>query len=71
MPTGAGNTFVLSYWNNESVTYDSCDTEEVLHIARSRDGAFHLQIANLTHTGALEELEQILYRWALDEGWLD
>ncbi len=71
MPTGAGDAIVLSYWNNESVTYSSCDTEEVLHITRGRDGSFHLEIANLAHTGALEELEEILYRWALDEGWLD
>lgn len=62
---------VFSYWNNESATPLSCNTDEVLRITRSRDGSFHLQIANLAHTGSLEELEGILYHWALDEGWLD
>lgn len=61
---------IFSYWNNHSVTSFFCDTEEVLHITRRRDGSFHLQIANLAHTGTLEELEEILYGWALDEGWL-
>lgn len=70
-PAGIGDRIIFSYWNNETVTYSACDTEEVLHIARHRDGAFHLQIANLAHTGTLGELEEILYRWALDEGWLD
>lgn len=68
---GIGDEIIFSYWNNETVTDSACDTEEVLHIARSRDGSFHLQIANLAHTGTLEELEEILYHWALDEGWLD
>lgn len=62
---------IFSYWNNASATSSSCDAEEVLHINRRRDGSFHLQIANLVHTGTLEELEEILYDWALDEGWLD
>ena len=69
-PAEIGHEIIFSYWNNEAVTYSACDTEEVLHIARHRDGSFHLLIANLTHTGTLEELEEILYRWALDEGWL-
>jgi hypothetical protein len=61
---------IFSYWNNASATSSFCDTEEVLHINRSRDGSFYLQISNLVHTGTLEELEAILYTWALDEGWL-
>lgn len=62
---------VFSYWNNDAVTSDACDREEVLHIIRAEDGAFRLEIANLQHSGSLEELEGILYAWALDEGWLD
>ena len=62
---------IFSYWNNEMVTPSFCDTDEVLHITRGPDGSFHLQIANLVHKGSLEELEEILYAWALDEGWLE
>ncbi len=62
---------VFSYWNNEAVTHESCDREEVLHIVRRHDGTFYLQIANLVQEGSLEELEDDLYGWALDEGWLE
>jgi len=62
---------IFSYWNNEQVTHDHCDREEVLHIVRRPDGYFYLQIANLIQEGNLEELEELLYKWALDEGWLD
>jgi len=62
---------VFSYWNNDSVTFERCDCEEALHIVRRVDGSFCLEIANLRHSGSLEELEGILYAWALDEGWLD
>ena len=62
---------VFSCWNNETVCSDSVNSEEVLHIVRARNGEFRLEIANLLHTGTLEELEGILYAWALDEGWLD
>ena len=62
---------IFSYWNNDKVTFDSCDRDEVLHIVRSRDGKFLLEISNLCHTGTLEELEKHLYSWAQDEGWLD
>lgn len=62
---------VFSYWNNECVTSDAVNSEEVLHIVRARNGEFRLEIANLLHRGTLEELEGILYAWALDEGWLD
>jgi hypothetical protein len=61
---------VFSYWNNEAVTSESCDREEVLHIVRSPDGGFRLEIGNLLHSGSLEDLEGILYEWARDEGWL-
>lgn len=62
---------IFSYWNNSAVTSSQCDVGEVLHITRSTDGSFLLQIANLHHEGTLEALEEILYRWALDEGWLE
>lgn len=62
---------VFSYWNNEAVTHESCDREEVLHIVRRHDGTFYLQIANLVQEGTLEELEEALHAWALDEGWFE
>ena len=62
---------VFSYWNNEAVTRESCDREEVLHIVRRHDGTFYLQIANLVQEGTLEELEAALHAWALDEGWFE
>ena len=62
---------VFSYWNNEAVTPESCDREEVLHIVRRHDGTFYLQIANLVQEGTLEELEAALHAWALDEGWFE
>jgi len=68
---GSPGERVFSYWNNEAVTPEACDREEVLHIARASDGAFRLEIANLLHTGSLEDLEYVLYSWARDEGWFD
>ena len=40
-----------------------------MHIIRASDGTFRLEIANMLHIGTLEELEEILYQWACDEGW--
>lgn len=62
---------IFSYLNNAAVTSSQCDIEEVLHIKRRADGSFVLQIANLLHEGSLEALEEILYNWALDEGWIE
>lgn len=62
---------VFSYWNNESVTSDLCVREDVLHLIRRANGSFYLEIANIIQEGALEELEEALYDWARDEGWLD
>lgn len=67
-PDGRGEK-VFSYWNNESVTHEVCDREEVLHIVRQADGTFYLEIANLVHEGTFEELEETLYNWSVDEGW--
>lgn len=69
-PDGRGEK-VFSYWNNQSVTHELCDREEVLHLVRRADGAFYLQIANQLQEGPLEELEEALYEWARDEGWID
>lgn len=44
--------------------------EGELYIEREGD-VFWLTIANETRMGALQELERILYDWALDEGHLD
>lgn len=62
---------VFSYWNNKAVTQNLCDRDTVLHIIRAADGEFRLEIANLLHIASLEELEELLYMWARDEGWLD
>jgi len=62
---------IFSYWNNDAVTFDLCNRDEVLHIVRSQEGDFLLEISNLCHTGTLEELEKLLYGWAQDEGWFD
>jgi hypothetical protein len=68
-PSLAGEK-IFSYWNNSEVTSSNCDIEQVLHIMRRADGSFVLQIANLFHEDSLERLEEILYSWALDEGWI-
>jgi hypothetical protein len=60
---------IFSYWNNQAVTPEACDRTEVMHIARTSNGTFYLEIANTYRTGSLEELEGILYEWARDEGW--
>lgn len=62
---------IYSYWNNQSVGVSICNWEEILHIRKSDDGTFCLQIGNTLHRGALAELEVKLYEWAMDEGWLD
>jgi hypothetical protein len=62
---------IFSYWNNEGATHESCDRQEVLHIMRMADGRFYLEIANTVREGTLEQLEQELFGWARDEGWLD
>jgi hypothetical protein len=62
---------LFSYWNNDAVTHESCDRAEVLHITRRTDSSFCVGIANILHTGTLEELERVLYVWASEEGWFD
>lgn len=60
---------VFSYWNNDSVTCDQCNREEVLHIVRRPNSSFYLQIANQLYEGRLDELEEVLFEWARGEGW--
>ena len=45
--------------------------EESLHIKELLDGSFVLEIGNITHKGTVAELEEMLYEWAADEGWLN
>ncbi len=61
---------IYSYWNNRD---DSClaSLEEALHIKELLDGSFVLEIGNITRRGTLAELEEMLYEWAADEGWLN
>ena len=62
---------VYTYWNNKSIDSASPALEEVLHIRRKDDGSFYLEIGNILHRGSLAELEEKLFEWARDEGWLD
>ena len=61
---------IYSYWNNrDSSRLNSL--EEVLHIKEQLDGSFILEIGNTSFKGAVADLEERLYEWAADEGWLD
>jgi len=62
---------VYTYWNNQLVSATYCNREEVLHIAKRLDGSFYLEIGNILHSGSLSLLEEKLFEWAMDEGWLD
>ena len=59
---------ILSYWNNSGPDFDF---DEVLHIKCGPNEKYYLEIANTLHEGTLQELEEVLYQWALDEGWFD
>ena len=61
---------VYSYWNNKPIDSPCPGLEEVLHIRRKGDGSFYLEIGNILHHGSLAELEEKLFEWARDEGWL-
>lgn len=61
---------VYSYWNNKSLDSTCYGLEEVLHIRRKADGSFYLEIGNILYHGSLAELEEKLFEWARDEGWL-
>jgi hypothetical protein len=50
---------------------EGLDIEETLHIVSRGDGTFYLQIGNMEYISELAELERILYKWALDEYWID
>lgn len=62
---------LYTYWNNHSASPVSLDREELLHITKRGDGQFFLEIGNMHYQGSLRLLEQKLYEWALEEGWLD
>lgn len=62
---------IYTYWNNNSGHLNEFDRDETLHIVREASGLFYLQIANIVQRGSLEQLEEKLYAWAKDEGWLD
>jgi len=61
---------IYSYWNNKSIDSANPRPEEVLHIRKKSDGSFYLEIGNMLHHGSLAELEEKLFEWARDEGWL-
>lgn len=69
-PSDSGET-VYTYWNNNSDVFDEFNRDEILHIVREANGGFYLQIANIVERGPLQQLEEKLYEWAKDEGWLD
>ena len=48
--------------------YVYCDT---LIIEHRGDNEFGLTIANCQYSGTLAEMEEILYKWADDEGYFD
>lgn len=60
---------VYSYWNNQEVESPGFNRDEILHIRKSRDGRFYLEIANTIHRGSLAELEEKLFEWSQAEGW--
>jgi hypothetical protein len=63
---------IYTYWNNRNIELcDALNLEEVLHVVKRADGSFYLQIANLIYEGKLEDLEEKLYQWAIDEEWLN
>jgi hypothetical protein len=59
------------YWNREPLCRKSLLPDDALHIIRRSDGSFYLEIGNILHEGDLSVLEEILFEWARDEGWLD
>lgn len=62
---------VFVYWHRERVNDSSPLHEDSLRIMRRSNGLFYLEIGNIVHEGDLSELEEILFEWARDEGWLE
>jgi hypothetical protein len=58
------------YWHSKRVNDSSPLHEDSLRIMRRSNGCFYLEIGNIVHEGELSELEEILFEWARDEGWL-
>lgn len=59
------------YWQDEPLDSQTVNIDEVLHIVERPDGNHYLQIANLAFEGTRQELEELLYKWALEEGHLE
>jgi len=60
-----------AYWQAKPIDPQTVKMEEILHIVQRANGDHHLQIANLVHEGTQSELEELLYKWALEEGHLE
>lgn len=58
------------YWNKAPLSRQIELPEDTLRIMRRQNGSFYLEIGNLIHEGELTALEDALYDWARDEGWL-
>jgi|694.fasta_scaffold07072_3 hypothetical protein len=69
--SSTGGDELHTYWNNRSANSVSLDKEELLHIKKRGNGEFFLEIGNMHYQGSLRMLEQMLYEWALEEGWLE
>jgi hypothetical protein len=68
VPARLGVETVLVYLNNSDPLPN---LEETLHIRCCPNQSYLLEIANMKYEGNLAELEEVLYEWALSEGWLD
>jgi hypothetical protein len=58
------------YWSKAPIDRNAELTEDALRIMRRPNGSFYLEIGNLIHEGELSALEETLFNWARDEGWL-
>ena len=57
---------ILVYWSNADPLPKF---EESLHIKCGPNQRHYLEIANMRYEGTLADLEEVLYQWAIDEGW--
>ena len=64
----SGVKSILTYWvNAESLP----NLDEALHIKCGPNENYYLEIANMSYRGVLQDLEEVLYQWALDEDWFE
>lgn len=59
------------YWNDNALGSPIELGEDALRIMRRLNGSFYLEIGNMIHEGELSALEEILFEWGRDEGWLE